>query len=156
MFLDELFEVSHCLHCLTVGAAPLHYLKLKVVFFFSLKNFNRFSRNFVFRSSTSNCYISERFALRGLGEVSTYPKFYLISGFVHNSVPQRWDLFRFGYTFACKKCGSKLNVSKKWEIRREFWKMLAPPYVFSGFLRLVSYSSVAVIRWYTSKKFPGK
>ncbi len=76
-----------------------HYLKLKVVFF-SLKNFKAvFLETLFFKSSTSKCYISESFALWKLGEVSIDPNFYLILGSSHNSIPQKWDLLRFTYTF---------------------------------------------------------
>ncbi len=68
--------------------------------FFSLKNFKAvFLETLFFKSLTSKCYIYESFALRTLAEVSIYLKFYLVLGSGHNSVPQKWYLFRFMYTF---------------------------------------------------------
>ncbi len=39
------------------------------------------------------------FALRKLGEVSINPKFYIVLGFGHNSIPQKQDLFRWTYAY---------------------------------------------------------
>ncbi len=66
---------------------------------FLLKNFKTgFLETLFFKSSTSKCYISESFVLRRLGKVSIDQKFYLVLGSGHNSIPQKWDLFRFKYT----------------------------------------------------------
>ncbi len=75
-----------------------HYLKVELVFF-SLKNFKTFLETIFFKNSTSKCYIFESFALLRLGEVSIDPKFYLVFGSGHNSVPQKWNFFRFTYTY---------------------------------------------------------
>ncbi len=48
-----------------------------------------------FNSSTLNGYISESFALRRFGEVSIDPKFYLALESGCNSIPLKWDLFRW-------------------------------------------------------------
>ncbi len=70
------------------------YLKMKVVK--TLKPF--YSKLFFFKSSTSNAYMFESFALSRLREVSVDPKFYLVLGSGHNSIPQKFDLFRWMYT----------------------------------------------------------
>ncbi len=58
----------------------------------SCKNFKAiFLETLFFKSSTSNAYISETFALRRLGEVPIDPKFNLVSEFGRNSIPQTWD-----------------------------------------------------------------
>ncbi len=53
-----------------------------------------------FKSITSKCCISESFALRRLKEVSIDPKLYLALGSSHNSIPQKWYVFRFTYIYA--------------------------------------------------------
>ncbi len=66
----------------------------------SCKNFTAvFLKTLFFKSSTSNVYMSESFALRRLREVSIDSKFYLVLGSGHNSIPQKWDLFRWMYTY---------------------------------------------------------
>ncbi len=63
---------------------------------FSFKNFKVvFLETLFLKSSTSKCYISDSFALRRLKGVSIDPKFYLVLGCGHNSIPQKWKLFRF-------------------------------------------------------------
>ncbi len=65
----------------------------------SCKNFKAiFLKTLFFKSSTSNAYISESFAFRRFGQVSIDPKFYLVLRSGHNSIPQKWDLFRWMYT----------------------------------------------------------
>ncbi len=69
----------------------------------SCKNFKAvFLKTLFFKSSTSNAYISESVALRRLGQVSIDPKFYLVLGSGHNSIPQKWDLFRWMYAMVSK------------------------------------------------------
>ncbi len=66
----------------------------------SCKNFKSvFLETLFFKSSTSNAYISGNFGLRRLGEVLIDLKFYLVLGSGHNSIPQKWDLFRCMYTY---------------------------------------------------------
>ncbi len=56
---------------------------------FSLKNFKGvFLETLFLKISNPNAHISESFALKRLGEVSIDPKFYLVFGYSHNSVPQ--------------------------------------------------------------------
>ncbi len=60
----------------------------------SCKNFKAvFLKTLFFKSSTSNAYIPESFALRRLEEISIDPKFYLVLGSGHNLIPPKWDLF---------------------------------------------------------------
>ncbi len=58
-----------------------------------------FSKLFFSKVQLQNAYMSESFALRRLGDVSIDPKFYLVLGSGHNSIPQKWDLFRWMYTY---------------------------------------------------------
>ncbi len=75
---------------------------MKTLFIFeaeSCKNFKAvFLKTLFFKSSTSNAYISKSLALRGLREVLIDSKFYLVLESDYNSIPQKWDLFRWMYT----------------------------------------------------------
>ncbi len=57
-------------------------------------------------------HISQSYALRRLGKVSIDLKFYLVIGSGHNLIPQKWDLFRWMYTYM-SGLESKLELSKK-------------------------------------------
>ncbi len=80
-----------------------HLITRTTLFIFeaeSCKNFKAiFLKTLLFKSLTSNVYFPKNFALKRLGEVSIDPKFYLVLRSVHNSIPQKWDLFRWMYTF---------------------------------------------------------
>ncbi len=80
-----------------------HLITTTKLFIFEAKSCKNFEVVFLkplfFKSSTLNAYVSESFALRRLGEVSIDPRFYLVLGSGHNSVPQKWDLFRWMYTY---------------------------------------------------------
>ncbi len=80
----------------------------------SCKNFKSvFLKTLFFKSSISNAYIYESFALRRLREVSIDRKFYLVLGSDHNSIPQKWDLFRWMYTSLLQKNNvttAKINI----------------------------------------------
>ncbi len=76
---------------------------MTTLFIFEVKSCENFKAIFLktlfFKSSTSNAYISESFVLRRLGEVSIELKFYLVLGSDHDSILQKWDLFRWMYTY---------------------------------------------------------
>ncbi len=80
-----------------------HLITITTLFTFeaeSCKNFKEvFLKTLFFKSSTSKAYISESFTIRRLGKISIDPKFYLVLGSGHNSIPQKLDLFRWMYTY---------------------------------------------------------
>ncbi len=88
------------------------YLKMKVVFFHSktLKPF--FSKLYYSKVQLQNA-IFLSFALRRLREVSIDPKFYLVLGSGHNSIPRKWDILKFTYTHISKLIYSNYSKTKK-------------------------------------------
>ncbi len=64
----------------------------------SCKNFKAvFLKTLFFKSSTSNAY-SESFALKRLGAISIDWKSFFVLESGYNSIPKKWDLFRWMYT----------------------------------------------------------
>ncbi len=94
-----------------------HFITITTLFISEVESCKNFKAGFLktlfFKSSTSNAYISKSFALRRLGEVSIDPKLYLVLGSGHNSIPQKWDLFRWMYTFSFPACNFDDGYSSK-------------------------------------------